>query len=431
MSENKKFMKYVLPSILSNFGMSCYILIDTIFLTRISEYALAGLNIILPIYELPMAIGSLFGIGSSALYAIKKAQGKAQEGLDYFKSALLLSAVTSILLMALILYFNGPLTDLLGADPDTKKLSMDYLKGYTVFFPAMIINYVATNFIRNDDDPALASFASIMGSVFNLIFDYLFISVFKWGMFGAAFASGASPLFSLLVCIKHFIKKKDSIRFTKINSFIKKSFELCKLGFSSFLSVMAVSLVTLAFNKQLLALGGNLAVTAYGIMVNLAVLVNCVINGVTQGVQPLFSECYGKNDFVQMKQYQNKTIMFIIASYIVSFGLTLLFPSQIISIFNPEGNLQLFEITRIGMIIYFSGFIFTGIVRYLEIYFVSTNAAFPASLLSVLCSGVVITPIVLVLPVFLKLIGVWLSYPISEMVIMLIGFVLLRSTTTK
>ena len=93
--------------------------------------------------------------------------------------------------------------------------------------------------------------------------------------------------------------------------------------------------------------------------------------------------------------------------------------------------MQLFEVTRIGMSIYFSGFIFTGIIRYLEIFFVSTDAAFPASLLSILCSGIVITPIVLILPTIFKLTGVWLSYPISEMVIMLAGLLLLKRQTNK
>ena len=428
--EKNRFIQYVVPSILSNFGTSCYILIDTIFLTRISENALAALNIILPIYELPMAIGSLFGIGASTLYAIHKARGERNRGSEYFTVSVIAGMVISVLLAVVILMFNSRLTVMLGADAETHRLATDYLRGYIVFMPAMVLNFIITNFIRNDGDPRLASTASIMGSVFNLIFDVLFIVVLDLGMYGAALASGASPLFSLLVSSIHFFKKRNGFSFVKAENAVKKTMETIKLGFSAFLSVMAASLVTLAFNKQLLALGGNTAVTAYGIMVNLSVLVNCIVNGVTQGVQPLFSECYGKGDTDGLKQYQKKTVYWIIGSFIFSFGLTVLFPNQIIGIFNPENSIDLMNITRVGMIIYFSGFLFTGLTRYLSTYFVSVNDALPASVISIMSSGLIITPIVLLLPGLFGLKGVWMSYPVSEALISLTGFILIKKQKT-
>lgn len=422
--KNRIFLRYILSSIISTFGYSCYVFVDTIFLAMVNNMAIAALNVVLPAYSILLAVGQMIGIGASTLFAIARAQNKFEDGSEYYTNAMFSGVIFAIIFAIILLLFSEPILTMLGANSETLQLATEYLVGYMILAPFNVASIVVLAFIRCDDHPKLSGMASLIGSLSNVVLDAVFIFIFGWGMFGAAFATSLSPVVSLIICSKYFIDKKNSFHYIKGKYSFSRLYEICKLGFPSFISGMASSLTTLVFNKQLLNLGGNIALTAYGIIVNLGVVVNCLNNGITQGVGPLFSNSYGKKDQKSLNYYMRLTVLSIIVSFAFSYTIIALIPELLISVFNSSNDAYLTEITKQGMLIYFSGSLFAGMAYFFNTYFISVNYPLPSTIISILEAGVVITPIVLILPVFFDLVGVWLSYPVAQFIIMILAILM-------
>lgn len=135
----------------------------------------------------------------------------------------------------------------------------------------------------------------------------------------------------------------------------------------------------------------------------------------------MFSDSFGRKDSVSLSYFIRITIIAVVFCFILSYGLTLIFPDFLIGIFNPENDLELAVLAKEGMLIYFTGFIFTGLAHVFSTYFVSVNSPLPSTIISILQTGIVITPIVLILPVFFNLTGVWLAYPVAEGLILIVS----------
>ena len=428
MSDFNKFKKYVFPNILSMLGSSCYVLVDTLFITMIGDNALAALNICLPIYSICMGIGSFLSVGASTHYSILKARGKTEEGSKFFTFSLTSGLICTSIMAVLILLFKRDVCYMLGANEETIDLCVQYFNAYVSLSPFVVLQYIILSFIRNDGDPKLASIAALSGSLFNLTFDYFFIFTLDLGMFGAALATGLSPVVSLLVCSSYFFKKKNNFHIVKESIKLTIFKDIQKLGMPTFINSFSSGIVMLAFNKQLVNIGGNKAVTAYGIIVNISVVIEYLMNGVSEGSQPLISESYGQKKFKQIYSYLKMAIMMVIVIFVLGIVLDLGFGTYIINFFNSSKDIQLLDMTKKGMFIYFFGLLGYGLISIFMIYFTSVEDPKPSNILAILKAGVVITPIVVILPTYLGLDGVWLSFPISQFIIMFVGIVFVKKS---
>ena len=428
MSEIKEFKKYVIPNIISMLGSSCYVLVDTLFISQTGENAIAALNICLPIYSICMGIGAFLSVGASTRYSILKARGHVEEGSKYFTFSIEVGLFISILLTIAIMTFKYDICYLLGANEETIELCVQYFNAYVTLSPFVVLQYIVLSFIRNDGNPRLASMGALAGSLFNLTFDYFFIFTLNLGMFGAALATGLSPVVSLLVSSVYFIKKENEFHLVKDSLHFDILKNISSLGLPTFINSFSSGVVMLAFNRQLVAIGGNLAVTAYGIIVNISVVIEYLMNGVAEGVQPLFSSSYGAKQFEKIKKYFKLAVITIVGIAGLGMMVSLFGGEFIINIFNSTKNMDLLKMTKDGMNIYFTGLMGYGIISVFMIYFTSVEDPNPSNILAILKAGLVITPIVLILPIFLKLKGVWLSYPLSQYIIMIVGIVLISKS---
>ena len=421
MSDFKEFRKYVFPNMLSMLGSSCYVLVDTLFITRIGDYALAALNICLPIYSICIGLGSFLAVGASTHYSILKAQNKEKEGSKYFTFAVLTALVTSVLIALIVMLNKRSVAYLLGANEETIEMCVQYFNAYVTLSPFITLQYIVLSFIRNDGDPKLAGYAALAGSLFNLFSDYFFIFTLNLGMFGAALATGLAPVVSLLIASTYFFRKKNQFHLVRDSFTLEVMKNITSLGFPTLINSFSSSVTMLAFNKQLLAIGGNMAVTAYGIIVNISVVIQYIMSGVAEGTQPLFSSNYGSGEHSRIRTFYRFAIVTSLLIATTGMAVDLLFGSAIISIFNGSGSAELLAITKNGMFIYFIGLFAHGITTLLMIYFTSVDHPMPSNVLSILKAGVIITPMVLILPKFLGLNGVWISYPASEFLIAAVG----------
>lgn len=427
MKTKKNFFQYVFFNILSMIGMSCYVLADTLFIANgVGINGLAALNLNLPIYNLIFGFGALIGIGGATRFSILKAQKKNQDASKYFSYTCVLTLLVSIPFLIGGIFFSEKIVGMLGANQEIIDIAALYFKTFTIFTPFFIFEHVMIAFIRNDDNPRLASLAMLTATSFNIIFDYILVYPCHLGMFGAALATGFSPIVALSICSLHILKKKN--HFYLIKCSLQKDYlcHIVKIGMPSFITELSGGIVVFVFNWIILQIGGNVGVASYGIISNLAIVVTSLYTGIAQGVQPLLSQSYAKGKKRDMQSYLRLAyITSLVISIIIYTGI-LTFPNIIIALFNSEKSMQLAMIAKEGLFIYFFGFFFVGMNMITTSYFSSIEKAVPSFILSLLRGGIIVIPLVIGLSYLMSMKGVWISFPLSELLVMFIAFVCLK-----
>lgn len=415
------FAKYVSLNIMGMIGLSCYILADTFFVARgVGADGLTSLNLAIPIYSFINGMGLMIGMGGATRFTISKSNRIFTQGIYY-------GLFAAILFLTMGIFFSKQLAILLGADKVTLYNTAIYLKVILCFAPMFLLNNIILCFVRNDNNPKLSMMAMLLGSFSNIILDYIFVFPLKMNMFGAALATGIAPIISLIILSTHFIKKRNSFRLLREKLEIKSIVDISSLGAPSLITEVSSGIVMIIFNIIILKISGNMAVAAYGIIANIALVVISIFTGISQGMQPILSDCYG------MKNNENlKTVLkygFITATVIAIFvyGTTIIFDDPIIAAFNKDGNLYLASVAKDGLHIYFIGFLFVGINILSATYFASTDNPTKAFIIS-FCKGfAVIIPMVFILSALFGIKGVWMSMPCAELFVLLICINMLKN----
>ncbi|MFQ7801294.1 MAG: MATE family efflux transporter [Coprobacillus cateniformis] len=417
------FIKYTSLSMLSMIGLSCYILADTLFIANgVGPLGLTALNLDLPIYNIIFGLGTMLGVGAATRFSILKSQDKHHEANQYFSQSLIVGLIISIPFMIIGIFFPTTIVQLLGGI--VKFCLLRLIICVHLLFLHFFYNQIMVTFVRNDHNPKLASIAMLMGTLFNIIFDYILVFPCQLGMFGAALATGFSPVVSLLICMFHFAKKRNNFTFVKTKLYYEHLYHFITIGIPSFVTELSGGVIIFIFNIVILNIGGNIAVASYGIVCNLALVVTSFYTGIAQGIQPLLSQCYGHH---QNELIHTITRYAIVMSLIVSgivYILIFMFPENIISLFNSENNIVMTEIAKNGLLYYFTGFFCVGINMIAVSYFASVEKVKPSFLISILRGGLLIIPIVLVTSQFFSLTGVWLAFPLTELIVLFIAFLL-------
>ena len=301
-------------------------------------------------------------------------------------------------------------------------MTTTYLRWILTFSPAFMMNAVLQCFVRNDDSPNLVTIAMLAGSFANILLDYIFIFPMNMGIFGAVFATGFSPVISMLVMLPHWIKKKNTFHFIKTGIQKKHASQVISLGFPSLLSQVSGGVVMIIFNMLILGLEGNVGVAAYGVVANISIVVISLYAGLAQGMQPLISTYYGKDDRLRVKKVMNYGQLTMIGISVLLYGILFLFAPQITKAFNSEGNQMLQEIAEVGLKLYFTSNLFVGFNTVSATFFTSIEKALPAHILSLLRGFVLIIPLAFLMAAVWGMNGIWLCFTVAEGIPAIIGF---------
>ena len=426
MNLTKQFFKYVSQNIFGLLGTSCYILADTYFIAQAAGTdGVTLLNLCLPIYNLIFAFGSMIGLGAATRYAILRAQGDARAQ-RYFSNAIFSVCILAVPFMLVGIFRPDGLLRLMGGDADIVALGMNYARIFLMFTPFFMCNYVVASFVRNDGDPSLAMVATLSGSLFNVVFDYIFIFPMGLGLPGAALATAISPILSIAVCSAHFIKKSNTITFVRKAPSIRLLAQSCQLGISGFVGELSSGVTTTVFNFLLLRLAGNVAVAAYGVVANFALVATAIFNGVAQGAQPLVSQCYGKNEMAGARKLLLLGCGTALGLAALLYGVVFGYTDVLTALFNSENSALMAEFAHSGMRIYFVGYFFAGCNIVAAGYLGAVNRPAEASITS-LCRGMVaIVVCSLVLSALFGMNGVWAAFPVSEAITLSLTVFLLK-----
>ena len=419
------FIRYSFFSIMGMIAISCYILADTFFVAQgLGTNGLAALNLAIPTYDFIHGTGLMLGMGGATRFSILKSQNN-QKGADtIFTNTVYLGIFFSIIFMLGGLFFSGSLARLLGANQNTFEMTNTYLRVMMLFSPAFIFNDIILCFVRNDGNPRLSMIATVFGSLFNVVFDYIFIFPCNMGMLGAVLATGFSPVVGLTIMSPHWLGKKRGFHFRKLVPDADSIRTNISLGFPSLLSQISAAIVMIVFNMLILGLEGNTGVAAYGVIANISLVVLSFYTGIAQGIQPLVSHSYGRKKTDGIRQFLRYAMISMVILSAVMYLILFVFADPIASAFNSEHNAKLQEIAITGLKLYFTSLVFAGFNIILSMYFTSVEKALPAQIISLLRGLILIIPIAFLFANLWDMTGVWMSFPATELVTALVGAVL-------
>lgn len=420
MSIQKMFLKYVSLNIIGMIGLSCYILADTFFVARgVGSDGLAALNLAIPIYNFLNGTGLMIGMGGATRFSISRSE-------KVFMQSIYCVIISSIVFLTLSL-FSRQISYIMGADEHTIEHTTVYLRTFLSFSPMFLLNNCLINFVRNDGNPTLPMIAMLIGSLFNIVFDYIFIFPFNMGMFGAALATGFSPIVSVIILSSHFWRHKNEVKLRIKKPSLKSFLDIASLGVPSLITEFSSGIVMISFNMCMLYLAGNTGVAAYGVVANIALVIVAVFTGISQGIQPLVSMNYGKGNIKDSKSVLYLGLITAVGIAVAVYLVTNMFAKPIVLAFNKENDLSLAMLAQSGLKLYFTAFIFMGVNILCSTFFSSVEMPKKAFLISILRGFVLILPIVFIFAALFGINGVWLSITASEFLVFLYAIYSVRS----
>ena len=418
----RDFAKYTSLNVMGMIGLSCYILADTFFVSKgLGSNGLTALNLAIPIYSFIHGSGLMIGMGGGTKYSIQKSQKEYEEANRTFVNVLCIAAIFAVFFVLTGIFFSGSIISLFGADEAVFDMAQTYLKVILLFAPAFLLNNVLLCFVRNDGAPQLSMAAMIGGSMSNVVLDWVFIFPCQMGIFGAVFATGLAPVFSMLILSIHFIRKKNRFRFIKSKMEGRALAKILSGGVPSLVTEVSSGIVMIIFNSIILKLESNVGVAAYSVIANLSLVIVAIYTGIAQGIQPVVSYSHGMKDYRSINAVLRYalTAMLIISAIVyttVFFG-----ASQIVDIFNSEQDPVLRSIATEGLKLYFTACPFAGFNIIISIYFTSIEYSRPAHIISILRGFVIIIPMAFLLSWIGKIYGVWCAFPVTELLVAAIG----------
>lgn len=419
----REFARHTILSVIGTLGVSCYILADTFFVSKgLGMNGLAALNLAIPVYNFIHGAGLMLGMGGATRFSVCKIQGKQEEINRVYANTIYLAILCSVIFFLLGLFFSGQLAILLGADAGVLEMTDTYLKWLLLFAPAFILNDVLLCFVRNDENPQQSMIAMLIGSLSNILLDYIFIFPLQMGIFGAILATGLSPMISIVMMLSHWIRKRNTFYFVKTKMEANIIKQELSLGFPSLIAQLSPGIVMIVFNAIILKLEGNTGVAAYSVISNILLVIVAVYTGMGQGVQPIISTFYGIGNDKQAKTILRYAIITMLTVSSVVYLLIFIFAQPLTAVFNSENNMELQRIAVSGLKLYFLSVVFVGYNIILATFFTSIEKALPAQILSALRGVILMIPMAFFLSALWKMTGVWLTYPITEFLVALLGF---------
>lgn len=411
----KLLLEFSIPAIIAMISNALYNVVDSIFVGRgVGYLALTAVTIALPVMIILMAFGMLIGIGSTALISIKLGQQKRDEAEKILGTAFALAIALGLLLPAIMLLFLDPFLIFLGATPDVFEYAKQFTTVILIGTVFQNISFGINNVIRAEGNPVISMATMLFSAGVNTILNPIFIFVFHWGIVGSALATVTTQVLVSGYIIYHFTKGHSNLKLYRANIRLDAGLvrKIAAIGLSPFLLQLAASVTFFVFNNNLLQYGGEMAVAAMGVINRCTMMLLMPLFGINQGAQPIIGYNYGARKYDRVKKTLKLAV--ITATIICVFGFIVaeLFSPQIMGLFNKDR--ELIEIGTHGIRIFLLMLPIVGTQIVITNYFQSVGKASKAILLSLTRQVLFLIPLIMILPSFLGLDGIWAAGPVSD-----------------
>ena len=409
------FLHYISQNIVGMIGLSCYILVDTWFVSlALGTNGLASLNLAITVFSVIAGAGQLLGVGGGTDFALRRAESK-KHGRS-LPTALGIGSLLAFLFVLIGLFASAPLTRLLGADESTFSLTETYVRMTLLFSPAYMLGAILQGFVRNDGSPNLAMISMLVSSISNIVLDYLFLFPLGLGMFGAVLATGLSACLALPVLLLHFSQSRCTLLPLRGMHPLCDALHQLSYGISALIGELASAISLLTFNLLLMRMSGPVGVAAYGVIANSALVATSIFTGLGQGIQPLASQTFGMGNHAGMHALRGYIRNAVALLSIAIFAFVFLFAAPIVDAFNHEQSMQLQTIAQEGLRIYFAGYLFAGVNIAACAFLSAVNRPGRALAISLMRSCAILIPAAIILSTLLETNGVWVAFVATEAV---------------
>ncbi|MDR3340934.1 MAG: MATE family efflux transporter [Candidatus Symbiothrix sp.] len=422
----KLLIQYAVPAIIAMTASSLYNITDSIFIGHgVGPLALSGLAITFPLMNLGAAFGSLVGVGASTLLSIRMGQKDYESANDILGNVFSLNLIMGIAFSIVTLIFLKPILLFFGAGHETLQYAHEFM---VVILAGNVIThmYFGLNaLLRSAGNPQKSMMATIYTVLINLVLNPLFIFVFHWGIKGSAFATIISQIIVLCWQLHLFNDKDYFIHWKKGIYKLKKKIvaDSLSIGMAPFLMNAASCLIVILINHQLISKGGDLAVGAYGIVNRVAFLFVMIVIGLNQGMQPIAGYNYGAGLYPRVISVLKKAILYATGFMIIGFIIVQLFPHAVASVFTTET--ELIDIAVPGLRWVFLFYPLLGFQMVSSAFFQSIGKSNKSIILSMTRQVLLLIPILLILPKYWGITGVWASMTISDFISVILAGLLL------
>ncbi|OUR94756.1 MATE family efflux transporter [Flavobacteriales bacterium 34_180_T64] len=424
---SKLLLKQAIPASIGILVMSINMIVDTIFVGRwIGVMAIAAVTVVLPIAFLISSIGMGIGIGGSSIISRLLGAKNNTKAFEVFGNQISLTVGLSVFFVFIGTFFCFPILQLFGANGAIINPATDYFHVIIWGIPFLAFAMMGNPVIRALGKPNYAMFTMIFPAISNIVLDIIFIKYMNLGIYGAGLATAISYGVSGIFVLWFFLSKNSELKilpkYFAINTSILK--EIIALGGVTIVRQGTISLLVIILNYTLFKYGGELSIAVYGIINRVMMFALFPVLGVTQGFLPIAGYNYGANDTARVKQTINTSIIFGTGIATFIFILIMLFPTELVGIFTEDK--ALLELTPNALII---AFLATPVITTQLIgsaYFQAAGKAFPALCLTLLKQGVFLIPLVFILPQFYGINGVWMSFPIADILSTLVTYIFLK-----
>ncbi|MCR1876358.1 MATE family efflux transporter [Paraclostridium bifermentans] len=429
-SIGRLLLKYSVPAIIGMMVNALYNVVDRVFIGNIpgvGPLAITGLGVTMPIMSIIIAFGTLIGVGATTNVSLKLGQGDRNKAEQIVGNAVSLSVLIGILIAIFGTIFSNKMLMVFGASQSTIGYAKDYMGIILIGAIFNIMSMMFSNLIRGDGNPKLSAAIMAAGCFMNIVLDAIFIFGFNMGIQGAALATIISQAVSTIWGLTYYLRGKSNVEFKKINLKLDKTIikTIFAIGMSPFAMQLANSMVQLMFNTSLKVYGGDLAIGAMATISSINMLFVMPAFGFVQGMQPIVGFNYGAKKYDRAKKTLKISLILATVVFIVGALVIQIAPQLLVGAFNKDQELM--NITVNGLRKYALAMPIVGISIVGSNFIQSIGKAKMSMLLGLLRQVIVLIPMIMILPNFIGLNGIWLAQPTADIVSAIItGIVLVK-----
>ena len=428
----KLLKQYALPAIIAQTASSLYNMVDSIFIGQgVGPLAISGLAVTFPLMNLSVAFGTLVGAGAATMLSVLLGQKNYKAANKVLGNVVSLNIIIGLLFMAVSLIFIDPILYFFGASENTLPYAKEYISIILIGNVITHLYFGLNAAMRSSGNPKKAMALTIFTVIFNTILDPIFIFVFDMGIAGAAWATVLAQTVAMILVMKHFSDKSRAFHFEK--GIFKLDMRVAKdslvIGMGPFLMNAAACLVTLFINQQLRDYSGDLGIGAYGICNRFIFMFIMICMGLNQGMQPIAGYNYGAKQYSRVKEVFWMTAKFATIVTTICFAIGMFIPRLAAGIFTHDE--ALLSLSAEGLRILTIGFPIVGFQMIGTNFFQSLGMVKKSVILSLSRQILFLIPLIYALPLWYESNGVWMSFPISDILSAALTAILLRRLFKK
>jgi len=413
---NKLLWEFSIPAIIGMLTMGLYIIVGRIFVGRgVGSVAIAAITVAQPIMTILMAFGMLIGVGATALISIRLGEQKINEVEKIAGNATSLLILLPLIIAVIYFLWSEPILRIFGASNDVLPYAQDYVHIIMLGAIPGALSPGLNNFIRAQGNPRYSMVTQIIGAVINIVFNYIFIFKLGLGIKGSALATVIGQTVSMIWVLSYFFLGKSKIKLMLKNLRLQMPvvLKIITIGFAPFAMQLATSVQQTILNQILIVYGGDLALSAVGIIMSIAMIFFMPIIGMSQGAQPIIGFNYGARLYPRVKETLTKAISFATIFAIFGFIIIRYYAIPIVGLFSA-GDVALTELSAHALVTFFMCIPIVGFQIVGSNYFQAVGKPVQSTILSLSRQVLIFIPLLLILPRFWGIEGVWRTAPIAD-----------------